>query len=247
MNRPNWKFLVFGIVLVAALFVVAGEAKAWCGSCGTAVYGPFPTYTAWNSCCGSDWYATWRPGPVRRLLFGPYRWYGYYGYGYGCCYPTYNWTASCCGTVSTCCGDTNYGVPGAIPGMMTVPGGPTPANPTPAAKPAEGPNAPTPAAPAPGTETQVTPDNTGILTVTVPYDAKVTINGLPTKSVGSRRQFVSYDLKEGFSYKYEVMAEVVRDGRIIEDTKTVVLTAGSTNVVAFGFNLAPSDNIAAAQ
>jgi uncharacterized protein (TIGR03000 family) len=182
-------------------------------------------------------------------LFGPYRWYGYYGYGlgYGCCTPTYNWTYSCCGTTATCCEGTTYGVPGAIPGMMTVPGGPTPANPTPAAKPAEGPNAPTPAAPAPGAETQVTPDNSGMLTITVPYDAKVTINGMVTKSTGSHRQFVSYDLKEGFSYKYEVTAEVVRDGKIIEDTKTVVLTAGATNVVAFGFNVAPSDTIASAQ
>jgi uncharacterized protein (TIGR03000 family) len=84
-----------------------------------------------------------------------------------------------------------------------------------------------------------------MLTIWVPFDAKVTINGLPTKSTGSRRQFISYDLKEGFSYKYEVKAEVVRDGKIVEDTKTVVLTAGANNSVAFGFNIAPSEGLAA--
>ena len=91
----------------------------------------------------------------------------------------------------------------------------------------------------------MTPENSGILTVWVPYDAKVTINGMATKSTGSRRQFVSYDLKEGFSYKYEVKAEVVRDGKIVEDNKSVILTAGSNTAVAFGFNIIPTEGLAA--
>ena len=65
-------------------------------------------------------------------------------------------------------------------------------------------------------------DESGVLTVWVPYDAKVTVNGLETRSTGSRRQFVSYGLKPGFSYKYEVQAEVVRNGQVQEDTRTVV-------------------------
>ena len=47
----------------------------------------------------------------------------------------------------------------------------------------------------------------GLLTVWVPYDAKVTINGLLTKSTGSKRHFVSYGLRPGYTYKYEVKAE----------------------------------------
>jgi uncharacterized protein (TIGR03000 family) len=97
----------------------------------------------------------------------------------------------------------------------------------------------------PGKSTNnATPETSGILTVWVPFDAKVTINGLATKSTGSRRQFVSYDLKEGFSYKYEVKAEVVRDGKIIEDSKTVVITAGDSTSVAFGFNILPAAGLA---
>ena len=83
------------------------------------------------------------------------------------------------------------------------------------------------------------------MTVWVPYDAKVTVNGLPTRSQGSRRQFVSYGLNPGFSYKYVVRAEIVRNGRVIRDNKTVVLTAGDREALAFGFNGLPSGSLAA--
>ena len=53
-----------------------------------------------------------------------------------------------------------------------------------------------------------------MLTVWVPYDAKVTVNGLETHSTGSRRQFVSFGLKPGLSYKYVVKAQVVREGQV---------------------------------
>ncbi len=66
--------------------------------------------------------------------------------------------------------------PGMMPGM--------PANPTP-------PAFPTP----PGKTGATSADESGVLTVWVPYDAKVTVNGLLTKSTGSRRQFVSFGLK----------------------------------------------------
>ena len=87
--------------------------------------------------------------------------------------------------------------------------------------------------------------NGGLLTVWVPYDAKVTINGLATRSTGSRRQFVSHGLKSGFTYTYEVVAEVVRDGRVVKDSRTVTLTAGERTAAAFGFNPAPSESLAA--
>ena len=89
-------------------------------------------------------------------------------------------------------------------------------------------------------------EETGVLTVWVPYDAKVTVNGLETRSTGSRRQFVSYGLKPGFSYKYVVRAEVVRNGQLQEDTRTVTLTAGQITAVSFGFNTT-SPQVAAVQ
>jgi uncharacterized protein (TIGR03000 family) len=83
-----------------------------------------------------------------------------------------------------------------------------------------------------------------VLTVWVPFDAKVTVNGRETTSTGSRRQFISYGLKAGFSYKYVVRAEVVRNGQPQTDTREITLAAGQITAVAFGFNAAPSQQVA---
>ena len=79
----------------------------------------------------------------------------------------------------------------------------------------------------------------------MPAEAKVTINGLATQSTGSRRQYVSYGLQAGLGYKYDVHAEIVRDGKIVEENKTITLTAGERRL-AFGFNV-PDTNVAANQ
>ncbi|MEN6406612.1 MAG: TIGR03000 domain-containing protein [Thermoguttaceae bacterium] len=230
MNRGSWKFLLIGAVAAVALSATALQADAqwWGGCCRPAAIGCCytPCYSpCYTSCCTSydgGWYMGWRPGPIRRLLFGPYRFYwggGWYG-------------NACCTTVEPCCTD--------VP--RTAPSG----APTPAKKPAmdmmpsepTSPTTPPPAAPAPAEpKTSATSaEASGVLTVWVPYDAKVTINGLQTSSSGCRRQFVSYGLKSGFSYKYVVRAQVVRNGQVQEDTRTVTLTAGDITAVAFGFN-----------
>jgi uncharacterized protein (TIGR03000 family) len=262
MFRPSWKSLLIGTVMTAALAVAAAPADACWGTWGC--YSPCCTtwYTpccsaCYDPCCYSDcgWYVGYRPGPIRRLLFGPYRWY--YG-GCGC------YSSCCCDPCGwdVCCGG----------GVITTeaPGVPTAAAPTPAKKPeAEtAPSAPTmepgalpqepstempgpaPAAVPPAEPTTTdstgvpTRENSGILTVYVPYDAKVTVNGLPTRSKGSRRQYVSYGLRPGFSYRYVVRAEVVRDGNPIEEIRTVVLTAGDQTAVAFGFNAEATGGLA---
>ncbi|MBN1394261.1 MAG: TIGR03000 domain-containing protein [Pirellulales bacterium] len=230
MIRASWKCLLIGAVVAITVSFVAPQAEAqWWGCC----YRPVtwgccytPSYTSvgcYDSCCYGGWYLGWRPGPVRRLLFGRYKWY----WG-GYCYPTYDccWT-DCCTDVSTC-------------GSAS----PAPAeNPTPAQKPVEPPTMP--AEPAPTPEINTTSfDTSGVLTVWVPYDAKVTINGLKTTSTGSRRQFVSHGLTPGFSYTYVVKAELVRDGQLLEDTRTVTLTAGKVKAVAFGFNTTVDEQVA---
>ncbi|MFZ1933239.1 MAG: TIGR03000 domain-containing protein [Thermoguttaceae bacterium] len=116
-------------------------------------------------------------------------------------------------------------MPTAVPG--TVPGG-----------------VPTPTPPK---TSSFSTENSGVLTVSVPYDAKVTVNGRLTKATGSRRQFISFGLQPGLSYKYVVKAEVVRDGQTVEDTRTVSLTAGQIESVAFGFNLTPPEQVAASK
>ncbi len=77
------------------------------------------------------------------------------------------------------------------------------------------------------------------MTVWVPYDAKVIINGRETRSTGSRRQFYSSGLKPGLNYTYAIRAQVIRNGQVQEDTRTVTLTAGQITAVAFGFNATP--------
>ena len=103
-----------------------------------------------------------------------------------------------------------------------------------------------PAEPAVPKTSGTSADESGVLTVWVPYDAKVTVNGLETRSSGSRRQFISYGLKPGLGYKYVVRAEVVRNGQVQEDTRTVMLTAGQVTAVAFGFNTT-SQQVASAE
>ena len=75
----------------------------------------------------------------------------------------------------------------------------------------------------------------GLLSVNVPEDAKVFVNGLATTSTGADRQYVSRDLQSGFNYTYEVKAEVVRDGKTVEQVKQVNLRAGQTAELAFDF------------
>ena len=273
MSRTSWKCLLVGAVVAIALSSLAPQADAqWWGCCRSAGWGCCYTPCC-SSCwgCGSGcydggWYLGCRPGPVRRLLFGPCRWYwggcGYgCGYSYGCGYGGCSYGG--CTTYDGCC-------------LGAVSGTPTPAQPTPAPTPAKKPvlepppamptePAPSPTLPGPGgllpgTQLPGTPpgpspvlpktsatsaDTSGILTVWVPYDAKVTINGLETRSTGSRREFVSYGLKPGLSYKYDVHAQVLREGKLLEETRTVTLTAGQIEAVAFGFNIQPGEQVAA--
>ena len=115
----------------------------------------------------------------------------------------------------------------------------TPQSPTPAPALPETPSTtpPAPAAPAPGSRTDATPDGAGSgqLTIVVPADAKVFINGHQTRSTGERREYVSNGLESGLTYRYEVRAEVVRNGKTVEETREVFLTAGAREGVAFDF------------
>jgi uncharacterized protein (TIGR03000 family) len=253
----SWKCLLIGAVVTVALFSVASQADAqWWGyyrpiasGCCYAPAYVSPCYSCYTPCVryspcyyGSDWYLGVRPGPVRRLVFGPYRWYrAGYGCGYGC-----GWGCGCGYDVgyTPCCTDEGTTVPST--GSQTPTPAKKPVVEPPAAMPMEPGAVPaTPTPPTPNKTTATSAENSGVLTVWVPYDAKVTVNGLETKSTGSRRQFVSYGLKAGLSYKYVVKAQVVRNGQIVEDTRTLSLTAGQISAVAFGFNTNPSEQVAA--
>ncbi len=83
-----------------------------------------------------------------------------------------------------------------------------------------------------------------VFNIWAPNQAKVYINGYETKSVGSKRTFASVNLKPGLKYQYTIDAVVEKDGKSYSERKTVVVSAGSVETVAFSFpelNTIPSD------
>ena len=80
-----------------------------------------------------------------------------------------------------------------------------------------------------------------MLTIWVPEDARVFVNGYETKSVGAQRRYISHGLKDGLTYKYEVRAQVVRDGKVLEEVRNVLLTSGAREGIAFNFNTVGAD------
>jgi uncharacterized protein (TIGR03000 family) len=72
-----------------------------------------------------------------------------------------------------------------------------------------------------------------VLTVAVPGDAIVLVNGHQTKSDGTIRQFKSRGLKEGYVYTYVVKATYNVGGQAKTETKSVRLRSGSEERVEF--------------
>ena len=78
------------------------------------------------------------------------------------------------------------------------------------------------------------------MSVNVPADAKVYVNGTPTVSTGARRQYISRNLQQGARYNYEVRVETIRDGRPVTETKSIQLGAGENGELAFNFTSEPT-------
>jgi uncharacterized protein (TIGR03000 family) len=108
------------------------------------------------------------------------------------------------------------------------------------------PSTPAPAPPAPGEAPAPAKETSlrnvdGMLALEVPTDAKIFVNGKETSSTGEIRQYISRNLQPGYNYTYEVRAEIVRDGKLVEEVKTIDLKAGEVAKVAF--HLAPTNRI----
>lgn len=65
------------------------------------------------------------------------------------------------------------------------------------------------------------------ITLNVPADAKVTIDGAATTSTSSVRVFSTPELAPGAVYYYTIRAEVVRDGQTLSATEKVAVEAGA--------------------
>jgi uncharacterized protein (TIGR03000 family) len=71
--------------------------------------------------------------------------------------------------------------------------------------------------------------------VTLPAGAKLAFDGHVTSSTSSTRWFVSPPLETGSNYKYELRAELVRDGMRSVVTRTVLVRANQETRVSLNF------------
>ena len=74
------------------------------------------------------------------------------------------------------------------------------------------------------------------IVVSLPADARLFVDGAPTTSTSERRSLVTPGLEFGSTYVYTVRAEVVRDGRTVEQTQEVTVRGGVTTPVRFEFS-----------
>lgn len=318
MLKSTRRLLILAAVLLGLCLAAAPQAEAgwWHRGCGyygyygyygwgcytgcyrscyyTPVCAPVCTpvcsVSVCDPCCGG-WYLGVRPGPIRRCLFGPYRWYR----SYGCCSVCY--TDPCCCYDACSVGDVVSVVespsdvqssqkPTLAPAepALSQPAAGTPNEPAPARAPtppeqtfapAETPGEPAPAppfsleadpAPMPATDPapvpadpgtpsptldplepqSAVPASEGTISILVPENAQVSINGYVTKSTGRVRRYVAKSLQAGLVYPFNIQVKVVRDGRTLTDSRQVKLTGGALEAVVFNFDRSSVDRIAQA-
>jgi uncharacterized protein (TIGR03000 family) len=65
------------------------------------------------------------------------------------------------------------------------------------------------------------------ITIDVPNNAKLYIDGQLMNGTSNERYFYTPPLEKGQSYYYDVRIEMVKDGKIVADTKKVIVQAGA--------------------
>jgi uncharacterized protein (TIGR03000 family) len=74
------------------------------------------------------------------------------------------------------------------------------------------------------------------ISVTLPADARLTVDGVATRSTSASRLFVTPDLSVGFDYVYTLRAEVVVDGQTVAQSQRVTVRGGYMTNVPFSFS-----------
>ncbi len=222
---------MYSLVLAMAM-TGAGDVPAWGGCCGGGCWGCY-------GCSGGCW-----GGKGCHGCHGGHGCHGCHG-GFGCfggkgchgchgchgCYGScYGW--SCCGGcygscygscyTSSCCGSVSYGD---CYGSAVAPMAPVSPMPPAGTKPAEPIKAPKTGekgamVPAPAT-----------IVVSLPADARLTIDEAATTTTSERRVFVSPELAPGREFHYTLKAEWVRDGKTVMVSKQVAVSAGNETAV----------------
>ena len=197
---------MYSVILAAAL-TAGGQTADWhgracAGQCYGSCYGNYGIDG--TNCCGGcygyngDW-------------GGCHGCWGSYGNCYGGCYGShYPWDWSSYGCNG--CWGTYGGISPYFPQTPVV-------APVPATPPAE----PLPAPKKPGESAAPTKAR---LLVDVPADARLYIDDRAMKTSSEHRTYQTPDLEPGQTYFYEVRVEVERDGKVLSETKRVLLKAG---------------------
>ena len=124
-----------------------------------------------------------------------------------------------CSGYSSCCGSVSYGCNGGCAGGC---GGGTVVTPvTPSGAPKKMP-------------AQAAIDNKARIVVTLPADARLSVDGTVTSSTSERRVLLTPVLEQG-DYTYTLQAEIVRDGETVSQSRTVTVRANETTEMSFDF------------
>ena len=205
------------LLLVAALAVGVG---AWSGGAASAQdqhWGPSATSVTWPSVMPPGWYTN----TYNHAWYYP--WYAYYNSSQG---PYANWMAGG-GFASYAhhgtAGYFNYPREAAQPylGVWYKDPNKPPANDE---KKDDGKKDD-------GKKDELKEKTEGRVSVTLPADAKLLFNGTAATGTGAVRTFRTPALQPGQNYRYELTAEVVRDGRTERVTESVIVRAGETSTV----------------
>jgi uncharacterized protein (TIGR03000 family) len=74
------------------------------------------------------------------------------------------------------------------------------------------------------------------IVVSLPADARLTVDGNATRSTSDLRTFVTPALETGEEYIYTLQAEIIRDGRSVVETQRITVRGGETTNVPFSFS-----------
>jgi uncharacterized protein (TIGR03000 family) len=71
------------------------------------------------------------------------------------------------------------------------------------------------------------------VTIRLPADARLSVDGVPLELTGAERVFTTPELPMGRDYAYGFKIEYDRNGRTLSESQKVTVTAGKTSTVAF--------------
>lgn len=261
---------MYSIVLMAALSTGSATPDFFwhhhhhCGCYGCGCYSCGYSGCGYCGCCGCGCYGCYGCGCCGCGCYGC----GCYGCGCGCCgcYGNYghycSWNCHGCYNGYSC-----YAAPLQGPAQVAPIGpGPGPVAP-PLPNPPLGTDVPPPVEPKKAIELPpvepkkelpkieipkeepkkpISSNSTARVIVDLPAEAKLFVDGQPTRTTAGHRVFRTPELEPGQTYFYELRAEVEQNGQIVTQTRRLVVRGGETAQASFA-DLQAQPNATAAQ